>query len=181
MCERKLCENGLSYTHFANGCKSPRTCNVEQCTITRKNLGSLHDALLTSFRRRQGENRNPETSVSPSSSVIQTQCGHITMKSSISVAGGSHECKAVLFVPVKVKKRGRDESNGLTSTWCSEGLAKRLSAIGPRIQVSLSTIEKDSNFTSCFRITLEVMHMTRLNVVELPEGSDKKEVEHFYG
>lgn len=50
--DRKLCENCLSYTHFASGCKSPRACSVDQCSISRKHLSSLHDALLASFRRR---------------------------------------------------------------------------------------------------------------------------------
>ena len=47
--DRKLCENCLSYTHFASGCKSPRACSVDQCSISRKHLGSRHDGLLASF------------------------------------------------------------------------------------------------------------------------------------
>ena len=121
--DRKLCENCLSYAHFANGCKYPRACNVEQCTIKRKHLGSLHDALLASFRRRQEENRDQEpslsssssdmrtqvASVSSSASVMQTQSDHV-MKSSISVAEGSQECRTLSIVPVKVKGKGRDEN-----------------------------------------------------------------------
>ena len=92
MRERKLCKNCLSCTYFANGL---RACNVEQCTTTHKHLGSLHDVLLTSFRKREKTNRDPGTSISPSSSVVQTQSGHIGMKNSICVTGGIHECKAV--------------------------------------------------------------------------------------
>ena len=51
--DRKLCENCLSYTHFASGCKSARACSVDQCSISRKHLGSLHNALLASFRKRR--------------------------------------------------------------------------------------------------------------------------------
>ena len=196
--DRKLCENCLYYTHFANGCKCPRACNVEQCTIKRKHLGSLHDALLASFRRRQEENRDQEpslsssssdmrtqgASVSSSASVMQTQSDHVVMKSSISVAGGRQECRALPIVPVKVKGRGRDEiittyallDNGSTSTWCSEGLAKKLGVAGPRIQVSLSTIEKDSNPTSCFRISPEIMDMDEVNMIELPEVLTKEKL-----
>ena len=196
--DRKLCENCLSYTHFANGCKCPRACNVEQCTIKRKHLGSLHDALLASFRRRQEENRDQEpslssslsdmrtqgASVSSSASVMQTQSDHVVMKSSISVAGGRQECRALPTVPVKVKGRGRDEiittyallDNGSTSTWCSEDLAKKLGVAGPRIQVSLSTIEKDSNPMSCFRISLEIMDMDEVNMIELPEVLTKEKL-----
>ena len=47
--DRKLCENCLSYTYFATGCKSPRACSVEQCSISHKHLDSLHGALLDSF------------------------------------------------------------------------------------------------------------------------------------
>ena len=78
--------------YFANGL---RACNVEQCTTTHKHLGSLHDVLLTSFRKREEKNRDPGTSISPSSSVVQTQSGHIGMKNSICVTGGIRECKAV--------------------------------------------------------------------------------------
>lgn len=151
-------------------------------------MRSPHDALLTSFRRRQEENRDPGTSVSRtpqcSSTVIHTQSGHITMKNSISVTRGIQECKALPIVPVRVKGRGRYDiittyaltDNGSTSTWCSEGLAKRLGVAGPRTQLSLSTIEKDSNPTSCFRISLEIMDMNELNMIELPEVLTKEKL-----
>ena len=48
--DRRLCENCLSYSHFASGCKSPQSCTIEQCTTARKHLQSLHDALVASFR-----------------------------------------------------------------------------------------------------------------------------------
>ena len=182
--DRKLCENCLSYTHFATGCKSPRACGVDQCSITRKHLGSLHDALLASFRRRQEENRELGPSVGSSSNLTQPQSEHVVMKSSISIAGGSHEYKALPIVPVKVKGRGSGEiittyallDNGSTSTWCSESLAKKLGVVGPRIQVSLSTIEKDCNPTSCHRVCLEIMDMNEINMIELPEVLTKEKL-----
>ena len=99
------------------------------------------------------------------------------MKSSVSIACGSHKYKALPIVPVKVKGRGSGEiittyallDNGSTSTWCSEGLAKKLGVEGPRIQVSSSTIEKDCNLTLCHRVCLEVMDMNEINMVELLE------------
>ena len=88
------------------------------------------------------------------------------------------------IVPVKVKGRGSGEvittyallDNGSTSTWCSEGLAKKLGVEGPRIQVSLSTIEKDCNLTSCHRVCLEIMDMNEINMVELPEVLTKEKL-----
>ena len=88
------------------------------------------------------------------------------------------------IVPVKVKGRGKNEvvmtyallDNGSTSIWCTEGLAKRLGVIGPRIQVSLSTIEKDSNPTSCCRVSLEIMDLNEVNMVELPEVLRKEKL-----
>ena len=182
--DRKLCENCLSYTHFATGCKSPRACSVEQCSISRKHLGSLHDALLASFHRRQEENRKQGPSVCSSSNPTPRPQSEHVMKSSISVACGSHEYKALPIVPVKVKGRGSGEiittyallDNGSTSTWCSEGLAKKLGVEGPRIQVSLSTIEKDCNLTSCHRVCLEIMDMNEINMVELPEVLTKEKL-----
>ena len=106
------------------------------------------------------------------------------MKSSVSIAGGSHEYKALPIVPVKVKGRGSSEiittyallDNGLTSTWCSESLAKRLGVVGPRIEVSLSTIEKDCNPTSCHRVCLEIMDMDEINMIELPQVLTKEKL-----
>ena len=46
---RNLGENCLSESHFISGCKNPRSCTIEQCTISRKHLQSLHDALVASF------------------------------------------------------------------------------------------------------------------------------------
>ena len=142
-------------------------------------MGSLHDALLASFHRRQEENREQGPSVGSSSNPNpKLQSEHVVMESSISIACGSHEYKALPIVPVKVEGRGSGEiitryallDNGSTSTWFSQGLAKKLGVEGPRIQVSLSTIEKDCNPTSCHRVCLEVMDINEINMVELPEA-----------
>ena len=182
--DRKLCENCLSYTHFASGCKSPRPCDVDQCCISRKHLGSLHDALLASFRKRHEENREQGPSVGSSSNLTQPQSDHVVMKSSVSVAGSSHEYKALPIVPVKVKGRGSGEiiatyallDNGSTSTWCTESLAKKLGVMGPRIEVSLSTIEKHCNPMSCRRVCLEILDMDEINMIELPEVLTKEKL-----
>ena len=71
--------------------------------------------------------------------------------------------------------------NGSTSTWCTESLAEKLGVVGPRIQVSLSTIEKDCNPTSCHRVSLEIMDVDEINMIELPEVLTKEKIEHFYG
>ena len=111
------------------------------------------------------------------------------MKSSISVSGGSHEYKALPIVPVKVKGRGGSKiittyalfDNGLTSNWCSESLAKKLGVVGPRIQVSLSTMKKVCNPTSCHRVCLEIMDMEEINMIKLSAVLKKGETEHFQG
>ena len=85
---------------------------------------------------------------------------------------------------VKVKGRGSGEiittyallDNGSTSTWCRESLAKRLGVVGPRIEVSLSTIEKDCNPTSCHRVCLEIMDMDEINMIELPQVLTKEKL-----
>jgi len=99
------------------------------------------------------------------------------LKSSISITGSNHEYKALPIVPVKVKGRSSGETittyalldNGSTSTWCSENLAKKLGVVGPCIQVSLSTIEKDCNPTSCHRVCLEIINLNEINIIELPK------------
>ena len=80
------------------------------------------------------------------------------MKGDSFITGNRHECKVQPIVPVKVKGRGKDEvmttyallDDLSTSTWCTEGLAKRLGVVGPHVEVSLSTIKKDNNPTSCW-------------------------------
>ena len=159
-------------------------CSVDQCSISQKHLGSLHDALLASFRRKQEENHEQGPSVGSNLNLTQPQSDHVVMKSSVSIAGGSHECKALPIVPVKVKGRGCGEiittyallDNGSTSTWCNESLAKRLGVVGPRIEVSLSTIEKDCNPTSCHRVCLEIKDMDEIYLIELPEVLTKEKL-----
>ena len=120
----------------------------------KKHLCSLHDGLLASLRRRQEENCEQGPSVRLSSNLTQPQSDHVAMKSSVSIACGSHEYKALPLVLVKVKGRGSGEIitiyflliNGST-------MAKRLGVVGPRIEVSLSTIEKDCNPKSCHRVS----------------------------
>ena len=82
----------------------PRACNVDECCISRKHLGSLHDPLLASFRKRHEENREQGPSVGSSSNLTQPQSDHVVMKSSVSIAGSSHEYKALPIVPVKLKE-----------------------------------------------------------------------------
>ena len=92
----------------SEGCKSPLACSVDQCSISRKHLSSLRDALLASFCRRQEENLEQGPSVRSSSNITQPQSDHVVMKSTISI-GGSHEYKALPIVPVKFNGRGSSE------------------------------------------------------------------------
>ena len=103
------------------------------------------------------------------------------------IAGCIHECKALPIVPVKIKGRGSGEiittyallDKGSTSTWCNESLAKKLGVVGPRIEVSLSTIDKDCNPTSCHRVCLKIMDMDEINMIELPEVLAKEKLNFF--
>ena len=115
---------------------------------------------------------------------MQPQSDHVVMKNSVSITGGSHECKALPIIPVKVKGRGSGEiittyallDNGSTLTWCSESLAKRLGVVGPHFEVSLSTIKKDCNPTSCHRVCLEIMDLDEINMIELPKVLTKEKL-----
>ena len=135
----------------------------------KKHLCSLHDGLLASFRRRQEENCEQGPSVRLSSNLTQPQGDHVVMKSSVSIACGSHEYKALPIVPVKVKGRGSGEiittyallDNGST-------MAKKLGVVGPRIEVSLPAIAKDCNPTLCHRVCLEITDMDEINMIKLP-------------
>ena len=178
--DRKLCENCLSYSHFASGCKSPRSCTIGQCTIAHKHLQSLHDALVASFRSRDGEGNNERfsgPSVDQRPAELHAQQSHHVMKRSVEAFHTKPEIKALPIVPVKVKVRGKDVivttyamlDSGSTSSWCSESLAKRLGVVGSRVLVSLSTIETDSTPLSCRRVNLEIMDIAEVNIVELPD------------
>ena len=180
VCDRKLCENCLSYSHFASGCRSPRSCTIEQYTIASKHLQSLHDALVASFRSRDGEGNNQRVSgpgVDQLPAELHAQQSHHVMKRNVEAFDTKPEIKALPIVPVKVKGRDKDVivttyallDNGSTSSWYSESLAKRLGVVGSRVQVSLSTIETDSIPLSCRRVNLEVMDTAEVNMVELPD------------
>ena len=53
--QRKLCENCLSTTHYASGCKGCKGCKSHNCMITRKHLESLHEGLWVNIENRKGE------------------------------------------------------------------------------------------------------------------------------
>ena len=153
---------------FASGSKSPQSCTIQQCTIPRKHLQSLHDALVASFRRRDGKGNNERVSV-PSVDQLPAE---LHAQQSHHVFDTKPEIKALPIVAVKVKGRGKDVivttyallDSGSTSSWCSESLAKRLGVIGSCVQVSLSTIKTDSTPLSCPRVD-----MPDVNMVELPD------------
>ena len=75
--DRRLCENCLSYTHFAGGLKGPRDCTIDQCAITRKHLQSLHNCLAASFSRNDELNNDGDQNQSINSRLanVQTQAG----------------------------------------------------------------------------------------------------------
>ena len=78
-----------------------RAVSVDQCSIFRKHPGSLYDTLPASFRRRQEEIGEQGTGVGSSSNLVQHQIDQFVMKpSSISIAVGSHDYKALPIVPV---------------------------------------------------------------------------------
>ena len=60
-----------------------------------------------------------------------------------------------------------------------ESLAMKLGVVGPRIEVSLSTIKKDCNPTSCHTVCLEIMDMDEINMIELPEVLTKEKLNIF--
>lgn len=74
--DRKLCEKFLSYTHFANCCKSPRGCSIGQRAITRQRMESLHDALFASFRRKEEASRVTQDLALILATVLCKRKGH---------------------------------------------------------------------------------------------------------
>ena len=90
------------------------------------------------------------------------------MKSSVSIACGSHEYKALPIVPVKVKGRGSGEIITYALLDNHSTMAKKLGVVGQRIEVSLSAIEKNCNPTSCHGVCLEITDMDEINMIELP-------------
>ena len=110
MRDRKLCENCLSYTYFANCCKSPRGCSIEQCTITRKHLETLHDALPASFRRQEEKSSNAGPSVESGPSPLQKQSGHVVMKGDSSITETEMSAKPNLLCPLKSRVEGKTRS-----------------------------------------------------------------------
>ena len=55
-------------------------------------------------------------------------------------------------------------------------MVKKLGVVGPRIQVSLSTIKKYCNPTSCHGVCLEIMDVNEINMIELPEILTKEKL-----
>lgn len=163
---RKLCENCLSSTHFAGGCKWPNACKVQDCTFSRKHLGVLHEALLS--LRQDKQVKQPESKDNKESFV-----GLIDKKASREVT----RIKALPIVPVKVKGKGSRNvvkvyallDTGSTSTWCSSNLLKQLEVRGRDEEISLTTIGRSNVHIATQRVSLEVMDLDENVMVELSE------------
>ena len=182
--EKRLCENCLSSTHYAGGCKNPNGCKVQDCTFARKHLGVLHSALLALRQDRQESLANRDTS-------LTAQDGHNAVSMQRQFVGLVNrytetfsEIKALPIVPVKVKAKGQNEiitvyallDGGSTSTWCTSDLIDRLNVKGVEVQVSLTTIEQDNIPTESKRVSLEIMDFNENVMIELPEVFSKNKL-----
>ena len=129
--QKKLCDNCLSTTHFSAGCKKTKSCNIPGCSVRRKHMSSLHEAIVAFEMKRneQLKTTNTNQSATPSRSGDQRQ-----FVGTVKETGAGCPRKSLSIVPVKVKGKGEHNEtityalldNGSTASFCSEDLLMKL-------------------------------------------------------
>ena len=139
-----LCFGCLSNDHVSRFCPQRMTCKIANCT--RKHPSILH----TNFRER------PTTDVgvgTESRSDTQVRSNMVNAGTNVDHADQSMDerCRtSMAILPVKVRARNGDKTvityafldNGSSATFCTESLMEQLGAKGPKVKISLSTLEK---------------------------------------
>ena len=124
--------------------------------MRRKHLECLHTAILI-LKSNKTKTVCEESDATSSNAnhvenSVHVESGFVDSIRESTLTGARFDTKALSIVPVKVSAKGQDQSvevyalldNGSICTWCTDKLINELGVNGTEVQVSLTTIEKET-------------------------------------
>ena len=173
--QKKLCDNCLSTTHFSAGCKKKKSCNIPGCSMRRKHMSSLHEAIVAFEMRKDQQLKTASTSQSATSSSSGNQRPFV---GTLSETGAGCHRKSLSIVPVKVRGKGETNEvityalldNGSTASFCSEDLLMKLGVGTRKCQISLATISNVMENCDSAIASLEIMDLDNTVSIDIPQA-----------
>ena len=99
--QKKLCDNCLSTTHFSAGCKKKKSYNIPGCSMRRKHMSSLHEAIVALEMKR---NKQTETTSTNQSAISSRPGDQRHFVGTLSETGAGYYRKSLSIVLVKVRR-----------------------------------------------------------------------------
>ena len=174
-----LCFGWLSNDHVSRFCPQRMTCKI--ANSTRKHPSILH----TNFRERP---TSDQVGVGTESrSDTEARSNMVNAGTNVDHADQTMErCRTSMAVlPVKVRARNGDKTvityafldNGSSATFCTESLMEQLGVKGPKVKISLSTLEKKDSVVDSFLISdLVVSDLDENEHVSIPTLYTRPEI-----
>ena len=147
----RLCYGCLSDNHVARLCPQRKVCRIPNCS--RKHPTVLHTA---SVREKSTVDIGVGTE-----SIADTQVSNAmasTVQHANTLNGETYGRTLMAVVPVKVHSRKNNRTvvtlafldSGSSATICTESLIKKLDERGPKVKISLSTLEKKNSLADSY-------------------------------
>ena len=173
--QKKLCDNCLSTTHFSAGCKKRKSCNIPGCSVRRKHISSLHEAVVAFEVKRSQQFGKTSTNQSAIHSGPGDQRQFV---GTLSGTGAGYHRKSLSIVPVKIRGKGETNEvityalldNGSTASFCSEDLLAKLGVEAKRCQISLATISNVMENCDSAIASLEIMDLDNTVSIDVPQA-----------
>eukprot|EP00112_Aurelia_sp_Birch-Aquarium-sp1_P000459 Seg1043.10 transcript_id=Seg1043.10/GoldUCD/mRNA.D3Y31 product="hypothetical protein" protein_id=Seg1043.10/GoldUCD/D3Y31 len=172
---KKLCDNCLLTTHFSAGCKKKKSCNIPGCSVRRKHISSLHEAIVA-FEMKRNQQLGTSSTNQP---AIKSRPGdQRQFVGTLSETGAGCHRKSLSIVPVKVRGKGETNEvityalldNGSTASFCSEDLLVKLGVETKKCQILLATISNDMENCDSAIASLEIMDLENTVSIDVPQA-----------
>lgn len=174
--QKKLCSNCLHPGHFVRDCPKESFCRVQGCSGKHSTFLHPKDStnasttltVADSPNGDQGETAEPTPATSSPASNGYVRNTYSTSSSSVT---------GLAIVPVRVKAKGKDKmvqtyaflDSGSNTSFCTEGLLRKLNLEGAKTTLSLTTLEGENDPIECSLVSLEAFHLSDSLAVQLPK------------
>ena len=153
--DKRLCLNCLNVGHFVRACPKRSFCKVEGCSG--KHSTFLHPKKPPTHRHSNDEQPPKPVNEEEHEPKPNSANNGYVKKSSKSCDSRSSSVTALAIVPVRVKAKGVSDvvetyaflDNGSNTSFCTEGLSKKLNHQGTKTKLSLTTMLGEGTPVKC--------------------------------
>ena len=149
---KRLCFGCLSDKHVARDCPVRKPCKITNCTRSHPTVLHTPSREKPTIHIAVGTDRTDDISVL-NAMANTDECPN-------EVAGEVRSKTAIAIIPVKLRSRATKKTvityafldSGSSASFCTESLMKKLGVSGPKVKISLSTLEKRNSLVDSYLV-----------------------------